>query len=153
MIKDVKKVLSVRKYKVGYESRELLIDGSIYGCEDFKLKVTYTPSGDLIGDNRLANFLCKKHGIKPEKRVKEHNCCSIGFSEREQKWYGWSHRACYGFKIGDVVCEGDCVTSSGWTDDYLREHPDEFVGLPVGFKAETLDDCKRMAIAFADSVS
>lgn len=31
----------------------------------------------------------------------------IGFSEIEQKWYGWSHRAIYGFGIGSQVSKGD----------------------------------------------
>ena len=78
--------------------------------------------------------------------------CTIGFCEREQKWYGWSHRAIYGFGIGDEVKEGDCAASSGWIDDFLRDHPEADVSLPVGFKAASLDDAKRMAIAFADSV-
>lgn len=152
-IRGLKEVLKVRKFKVGYEIRELLIDGSEWDMKDFTMKLAFTPSGDLIGDSRIANFLCKKHGIKPEKRSEKHQTCSIGFSEREQKWYGWSHRACYGFSIGDIVCEGDCVTTSGWTDEYLLEHPEEYIGLPVGFEAKTLEDCKLLAMAFADSVS
>lgn len=79
--------------------------------------------------------------------------CSIGFNEKEQKWYGWSHRAIFGFGIGSIVEEGSCCASSGWTEEYLKEHPDENLSLPVGFKAETLEDAKRMAIAFADSVA
>ena len=90
----------------------------------------------------------EKRGIVPE----DHKL-SIGFCEQEQKWYGWSHRAIYGFGVGDVVKEGDCTATSGWTDEYLAEHPEEDLSLPVGFKAETLDDAKRMAIAFAESVS
>ena len=66
---------------------------------------------------------------------------SIAFSPKTQKWYGWSHRAIYGFKIGDVVETGNLIAT--W----------EYHTLPVGFKAETLDDCRRMAIAFADSVN
>ena len=30
---------------------------------------------------------------------------SIAFSSKSQKWYGWSHRAIYGFKIGDIVSQ------------------------------------------------
>ena len=57
------------------------------------------------------------------------------------------------FGIGSVVEEGSCCAESGFTDEYLQEHPDENLSLPVGFKAETLEDAKRMAIAFADSVA
>jgi len=119
------------------------------------LEVAYTKTGDYIGDEKTAKYLCNEHGIVPEIHgIKEdvHQPCSIGFCEREQKWYGWSHRAIYGFGIGDTVEEGDCCASSGWTEDYLFEHPEEDLSLPVGFTAKNLKDAKRMAIAFAESV-
>lgn len=60
----------------------------------------------------------------------------IGFHEPTQKWYGWSHRAYYGFGIGDKIKKGDCgyEISGAWT-------------------AKTLDDAKQMAKNFAESVS
>jgi hypothetical protein len=77
-----------------------------------------------------------------QKRTPESNVCSIGFSERDQKWYGWSHRAYAGFGIGDKVKKGSTCTSAmtGWS-------------LPEGFKAKTLHDAYRMAAAHAESVS
>ena len=33
---------------------------------------------------------------------------NIGFNPIEQKWYGWSHRAIYGFTIGSTCKKGDC---------------------------------------------
>jgi len=112
----------------------------------------YNNNLDYVGDVMTLAMLADR-GIKPELAHPDHKTCSIGFSEKTQKWYGWSHRAICGFKIGDVVKEGDCCTSSGWTDEYLKEHPEANNSLPVGFKAETLEDCKKMAIAFAQSVS
>ena len=147
-----RKLLSVRKYKAGYELRKEKFDGDEGGGIEFDMTSAYTPDGDYIGDSKVAHMLCKKMGIKPEKVNPKHNVCSIGFCEKEQKWYGWSHRAFYGFGIGDVVKEGDCCAESGWTKDYLAEHPEEDMSLPIGFKAETLEDAKRMAIAFAESV-
>ena len=52
------------------------------------------------------------------------NVACIGFSHSEKKWYGWSHRAIYGFGIGYIAKEGDSCTTSGWTDEYLEEHPE-----------------------------
>ena len=70
-----------------------------------------------------------KHGIS-----KVYNG-SIGFSEKEQKWYGWSHRAIYGFGVGSKIKKGDCgYKGKAWT-------------------ARTLDDAKQMAKDFADEVS
>ncbi|MGI9493089.1 MAG: hypothetical protein ACR2QF_11885 [Geminicoccaceae bacterium] len=108
--------------------------------------------GGYIGGPETALTLLRR-GIQPQKANHKGKTCSIGFCEREQKWYGWSHRAMYGFKVGDEVKEGSCCATSGWTDEYLEQHPDADVSLPVGFKAANLDDCRRMAVAFAESVS
>lgn len=57
----------------------------------------------------------------------------IGFDEKENKWYGWSHRAYYGFGIGFEMKKGvagykgrneeevveACVRF--WTDDYVKD--------------------------------
>ncbi len=168
-------VLSVRRYKAGYEVRKELVENPgfhaevISGGDDpqaaqelvdivnqpqpetIEMKSAYTFAGDYIGSSKTAYILCKKRGIKPE-RIPGHSTCSIGFCEADQKWFGWSHRAMYGFGIGSEVKEGDCCASSGWTPEYLAEHPEEDVSLPVGFKAENLDDAKKMAIAFAENV-
>ncbi len=171
-----KVVLATRKYKAGYEVREELaptdFEASVisYGDGDTAdtdelvatmnknrgktviVKSAYTPSGDYIGDKRTAHFLITKRGIKPEKADHSKNVCSIGFCELEQKWYGWSHRAIFGFGVGSEVKEGDCCASSGYTEDYLEKHPEDDISLPVGFVAKDLIDAKRMAISFADSV-
>lgn len=164
--------LTTRKYRAGYEVREELHDtkfeaellsGEANKDTDELLQVlntektvlvksAYTPTGDYIGDKRRAHFLCAKRGIKPEKANPTHNVCSIGFCKVEQKWYGWSHRAIFGFGVGSKVKEGDCCASSGYTEEYLREHPEDDLSLRVGFVAKDLIDAKRMAISFADSV-
>lgn len=110
------------------------------------------PGGDLIGNREETEYLIKR-GIKPEKADPNDEGCRIGFCAEDQKWYGWSHRVIHGFGIGDEVKEGDVTASSGWSPEYLREHPEKDTSLPVGFRAETLEDAKRMAIALADSVS
>ena len=168
-----KVTLSTRKYKVGYEVRDELcrtdfkavplsgevdeetqeIIDYISTPSDVIVKSSYTPSGDYIGNSKVARYLIVKRGIKPEKRSSSSRVCSIGFCEAEQKWYGWSHRAIFGFGVGDTVKEGDCTNSSGYTEKYLAGHPDDDISLPIGFVAKDLIDAKRMAIAFADSVS
>lgn len=155
MLDVQREVLSVRNYKAGYQVRTERVE--MEDCPTITMKVAYTPDGAYIGHSPWAYRLCKLRGIKPEispalQCEDGSGVCSIGFSEREQKWYGWSHRAMFGFGIGDVVKEGDCCTSSGWIDEYLEEHPEADVSLPVGFEAKTLDDARKMAIAFASSV-
>jgi len=132
------------KYDVETEfdsDNKYLIMYSVYSKKD----------GGYIGSPEDALVLYKR-GIVPEKMKDNGNVCCIGFNEEEQKWYGWSHRAICGFKIGDIVKEGDCCAASGWTDEYIKEHPEEDKSLPVGFVAKTIDDAKTMAIAFAESV-
>lgn len=81
------------------------------------------------------------------------NVACVGFCEDTQEYWGWSHRACNHFGIGHITKEGDCETSSGYIESYLKEHPEKDYRIPVGFVCETLADCKRVAFAFASSVS
>lgn len=54
----------------------------------------------------------KKYDIKPEKG-------NIGFSEKHQKYFGWSHRAFFGFKVGSKVKVGDCGFSPSNKEEFL----------------------------------
>lgn len=129
---EVSQVISVRKYKAGYEVRREIWR---HGTESTEMRAAYTPSGDYIGDTKTAWRLVVRRGIAPQSRTPGH-ACSIGFCEREQQWYGWSHRAIFGFGIGAIVEKGQCGA------EYL----------PIGFEAKTLEDAKRIAEAFAESV-
>lgn len=164
---EIKEVRAVRRYKAGYEVRTELIDGSEFGGDNMEMKSAYTPNGHYIGSSVWAYRLCKVCGIKPQPRPEEtypdefseYNggagpTCSIGFCERKQKWYGWSHRAICGFGVGSIVDSEDhvCATSD-WTDEFLEEHPGLDLHLPVGFEAKTLEDAKQMAVSFAAAVS
>ncbi len=141
-------LIATRRYKAGYVVRTEEYPPEAYGTgAPFRMKSAYTPDGAYIGDQRTAHRLVVKRGIAPQLSSADHRVCSIGYCAKELKWYGWSHRAIYGFKVGDVVKEGDCTAMSGWTDECLRQHPERDVSLPVGFKAKTLEDAKRMARA------
>lgn len=69
---------------------------------------------------------------------------AIGFAPKSQKWYGWSHRAVYGFGVGHTVKKGDVVAG-----DFAQPGR----RFPVGFQAKTLADARALAVAFADAVS
>jgi len=43
-----------------------------------------------------------------DREITEELTHGVGFSPRDGKWYGWSHRAAYGFKIGSTCSKGDC---------------------------------------------
>lgn len=134
-VPEKKEVLSVRKYKAGYEVRTEIITWD--GMKPFEMKSAYNPEGHYIGNSKDAYRLCKKGGIRPILANKNHKVCSIGFCEKENKWYGWSHRAIYGFTIGSEVKEGDCgYEPTGpkdllesmkrfWINDWLYEDEEE----------------------------
>ena len=129
-------IIKIRKFKAGYELRDEIWDIE-NGDAPVPMKAAYNPAGDYIGSSRDAHYLVVKRGIAPEKRTPASSVCSIGFADKTQQWFGWSHRAIHGFGIGSIVDAGHCAA------EYL----------PVGFVAETLEDAKRIACAFAESVS
>ncbi len=100
-----------------YEIRtELAPDG------ETSWQAAYNLNGDYIGDVETAKFLCDDRGIAPETVKPGDNVCSIGFCEREQKWYGWSHRAIHGFGIGDTVKRGDCAYVGSTPEELIEDH-------------------------------
>lgn len=138
---DIKEIKNIRRYKAGYQVRTEVIDGSIYGSPDFEMKSAYTPDGTYIGDPRIAYFLCKKKGIKPELRTLDSRVCSIGFCEREQKWAGWSHRCIAFFGIGDKIFEPDYGDDD--TPFIIHGH----------ITIETLKQARQSASNFAEYIS
>jgi len=91
--------------------------------------------------------LAKRYGIEQfEKPYPDSQIKHIGFAPTSQKWYGWSHRAIYGFKVGDTVKKGDVVAPD-------PQYPRRGRELPIGFTAKTLADARAMAASFADAVS
>lgn len=43
-----------------------------------------------------------------EREITKELTHGVGFSPKENKWYGWSHRAIYGFEVGSECKKGDC---------------------------------------------
>ena len=158
----MRKVLSVRRYKVGYEVREEQLDEFGDGTP-VVMKSAYTvPEDYYIGNSVDAYRKMVTRGLRQLQPVTIDQeaggglgtTCAIGFQPEEQKWYGWSHRAICGFGVGDKIeSESHLCTQSGWADDCVDEHTEEDLRLPVGFEARTLDDAKQMARAFASAVS
>jgi hypothetical protein len=73
--------------------------------------------------------------IKGEKRKEDHCTQSVGKSEADGKWYGWSHRAVAGFEPGEKVTKDTCGSNG-------RE-----------FTIKDDKQAKQMAIDFANDVS
>ena len=83
------------------------------------ITAAYNATGAYIGDESFAKELERK-GINPELAHPENKVCSIGFCEKEQKWYGWSHRAMFGFGVGSAVKKGDCGYIPANKEDFIE---------------------------------
>lgn len=131
-------------YKQGYEIRvEDVREGSVY--EPVRMYSGYSPSGLYLGDAKTAHRLVKKFGI----RLFEYNknvpegvgpVANIGFNPEKKIWYGWSHRAICGFRMGDKIFNekmGDDKTP-------YRQH-----GL---VEITSLEDMRESATRFAEHV-
>ena len=125
-------IISPNGYKIVHEKMKMF-----YGPKSPWVDITsaYTMDDQYIGDPKDAEYFIVKKGIKPELSHPDHNVCSIGFCDRDQKWYGWSHRAMKGFGIGDI--------------------PEEFFpgATKKGNPIQSLNEAREAAIAFAESVS
>lgn len=93
-MKEVIKVV----HKHGYDLVTGLVGGPDYGGPWFEMTMAFNWRGEYIGEAKTARLLVEKRGILPELRTPTSNVCSIGFSLKDGKWYGWSHRAIYGYK-------------------------------------------------------
>lgn len=81
---------------------------------------------NLMSVNRAKGLPLNKYGC---------NAVSIGFNEKEQCWYGWTHRGFGKFYIGYEVVE-DSIMDNG-----NHKYP---------FVAKTLEDCLMLAIDIAE---
>ena len=112
--------------------------------ENYIYTEAFNKDGVYIGSEEDAEDICDKLGISPIPAKDGIDICTIGFCEKEQKWYGWSHRAMFGFGIGSEVTEGDAGFKSSnigefiknclhfWEDEYheyTRHTYDSFEGL------------------------
>ena len=84
-------------------------------------KVAYLDSMELIEgdvsrvykskfDNSYITHVGMEDSVKylADKGITDELTHGVGFSPKDNKWYGWSHRAIYGFDIGSECKKGDC---------------------------------------------
>ena len=75
-----------------------------------------------VGMENDLNFLLKRGVTEQIQAIKGNKVASIGFNSTEQKWYGWSHRAIYGFGVGSECKKGNCGYSAGNKIDFAEEN-------------------------------
>jgi hypothetical protein len=101
------------------------------GDKPIEITSAHNMDGHYIGDHRTAKYLCEELCIRPVLASKDNRVCSIGKSQKDGKWYGWSHRAIYGFTPGSHVKPGDCAYKPNTREEAQasleRWHSDEGV--------------------------
>ena len=70
-------------------------------------------------EDQFKHFL--KRGITEQFHSPKHKVACVGFNPTANKWYGWSHRAIYGFTEGSTCKRGDCHYVPFDKDDFLDD--------------------------------
>ena len=137
-----------------------------HGPRVMKMEIYRSKNGDYI----CARHRRKRPGliktiarleISPEPAAPDESICSVGKSAKDNKWYGWSHRAVVGFGLGDMIFEekytGDAELCEGCRNMESCEGlpcPSSIPFVQHGTKPITNDEDARLAAArFADYVS
>ena len=121
----VAEIVKERKYRNSYIVRDekwlTNFEDELKGHTQLMKDQAYNLKGEWICDSKWAHELIVQRGIMPEKANPSYSVCSIGFCKKEQKWYGWSHRAMYGFGIGSTCKKGDCHYQPANKKDFIQD--------------------------------
>lgn len=110
---------------------------------------------DLVGvigsDDYLINYFIDAQ-IAPELICDNKKICSIGFSNKTNKWYGWSHRAIQGFNIGHTVKKGDINYKSKDLDEIYQSVLDWYKYSRDTTRIMKFNDCVSVEIMVEEAV-
>ena len=128
-MKEEKNIIMKREKKVSKKLQEFINSIAIIGNstipdDDSKIYYSKVDNSYLtrVGMEKELNFLLKR-GITEQIQDgfgKSKTSC-IGFNPIEKKWYGWSHRAIFGFGIGSNCKQGDCGFNSSNKEDFIED--------------------------------
>jgi hypothetical protein len=103
--------------------REARVETQAFGDEFYDVYVSKEDGGYLthVGMEDHVLFLAKRNLTHPQRRSEMGRTCSVGFDAQKKEWYGWSHRAIYGFGVGSKVKKGDCAYVPKDAEDFLDD--------------------------------
>jgi hypothetical protein len=111
-------------------------------AEDYLNKVAYVKKHKELGsecyfskfdDSYITHVGMEDHAqFLADRGITEELTHGVGFSPKENKWYGWSHRAIYGFTVGSTCEKGDC--------HYTADNPEEMIDDHANFFADISQD-------------
>lgn len=98
-------------------------DGKIYYSKTDGSYLTRVGSEDSLKfllDNGITEHLRSAYNKRPGEE--NQGIVSLGFNPKEQKWYGWSHRALYGFGIGSKCKQGNCGFEPSNKEEFIERN-------------------------------
>ncbi len=103
--------------------------------------VAYKAPSDLLSDDEMIykskfdDSYVTRVGMESnveflaDRGITEELTHGVGFSPRDNKWYGWSHRAIYGFDVGSTCRKGDCHYVSDTPEGLIDSHANFFADI------------------------
>lgn len=80
-----------------------------------------------VGMKKEFKFFLKRGITEQLQSVPGGRTTCLGFNPEEQKWYGWSHRAVFGFGIGSVTKRGNCGFFPSNKEEFMESYKDFWV--------------------------
>lgn len=105
------------------------IGEKVMEVKEFLKEVAYTSIIDICGsdsevykskfDDSYITHVGMEDTIKhlAEREITSELTHGVGFSPKDGKWYGWSHRAIFGFEVGSECKKGDCHYNGSTLDE------------------------------------
>jgi len=128
---EMVRVQTAKAFRTGYIVRAEVLQPKQYGSVEMVKQIAYNWNGVRIGQPDMAVMLCDGKGIFPEPIDKKKGLCQIGFSELDQKWYGWSTRAVAGFGVGSQITMDDYGFRAANEKDFVADLHKYYRGLDV----------------------
>ena len=148
---NVAEVKKVKKYNVGYEIRDEVIDGSPFGIKNFNIRRVYdTATGLLVGDLKLARILYSRLHIKPYRMTKEQKVARIGRSRKGT--YVWNNQEIRLFKAGDIIMAEDASLYSFLELYYAKNSKNVEKLENNSFKIKNKDQAEQIATLYLTGI-
>jgi len=77
-----------------------------------------------------------------EREITDELTHGVGFSPLDGKWYGWSHRAIYGFEIGSECKKGDCHYAGSTPEELIDDHANFFLDISKDSADQKRAECQ-----------
>ena len=122
--------------------------------KDFIKKVAYVGKTKCIGspsptyyskfDGSYLTLVSMEDNLKflADREVTEELTNGVGFSPKDNMWYGWSHRAIFGFTIGSECKKGNCNYVASTPEELIEDRYNFFVDISEECAQQHKDECQ-----------